>query len=72
MKEILLYVQVASAVLMVIAILMQQRSSGLSSEIAGVSAGAYTASRGIDKLLFRLTVLFALVFFGCAIWYLFV
>lgn len=58
---ILQIVMIASAVLMVVSILLQQRGATLGAGF-GSSGELYTTRRGIDKNLFEVTVVFAVVF----------
>ena len=50
-----------SAVLMVIAVLLQQRGASLGAGFGG-SSELYTTRRGLDKNLFEATVVLAVVF----------
>ncbi len=52
---------IASAVLMIVAILLQQRGATLGAGF-GSSGELYTTRRGIDKNLFEVTIIFAVVF----------
>lgn len=54
---------IGSAVLMVAAILLQQRGASLGAGF-GASGELYTSRRGLDKSLYRATVVLALVFVG--------
>ncbi len=54
-------VTVGSAVLMIIAILLQQRGASLGAGFGG-SSELYTTRRGLDKNLFEVTVVLAVVF----------
>jgi preprotein translocase subunit SecG len=58
---ILTVIMVGSAVLMVISILLQQRGATLGAGF-GSSGELYTTRRGIDKNLFEVTVVLAVVF----------
>lgn len=58
---ILQYVTLGSAVLMVIAILLQQRGASLGAGF-GSSGELFTTRRGFDKNLFDVTIIFAVVF----------
>lgn len=58
---ILQIVTVGSAVLMVIAILLQQRGASLGAGF-GSSGELYTTRRGLDKNLFEVTIVLAVVF----------
>jgi preprotein translocase subunit SecG len=59
--SILQIVTVGSAVLMVIAILLQQRGASLGAGF-GSSGELYTTRRGLDKNLFEVTIVLAVVF----------
>ena len=62
MIDIILQVVMAgSAVLMVLSILLQQRGATLGAGF-GSSGELYTTRRGIDKNLFEVTVIFAVIF----------
>lgn len=61
MDTILQIVMVGSAVLMVLAILLQQRGASLGAGF-GSSGELYTTRRGIDKNLFEFTVITAVIF----------
>ncbi|MDB5161711.1 MAG: secG [Candidatus Saccharibacteria bacterium] len=58
---ILQIVMVGSAVLMVVAILLQQRGATLGAGF-GASGELYTTRRGVDKNLFEVSVVLAAVF----------
>lgn len=52
---------IAAAILMVVSILLQQRGATLGAGF-GASGELYTTRRGLDKNLFEVTVIFAVVF----------
>mgnify|MGYP006200767661 CR=1 FL=1 len=54
---------VGSAILMVTTILLQQRGASLGAGF-GASGELYTSRRGLDKSLYRATVVLALIFVG--------
>jgi len=58
---ILQIVNVASGILMIISILLQQRGATLGAGF-GSSGELYTTRRGIDKNLFEVSVIFAVIF----------
>lgn len=60
-NTILPVITVLSAVLMIIAILLQQRGASLGAGFGG-SSELYTTRRGFDKNLFDVTVIFAVIF----------
>lgn len=54
--------QAIIAILLMIVILMQNRGSGLS-EVFGGSGNVFKTKRGVEKTLFSLTIIFAVLFF---------
>lgn len=61
LDSILQLVMIGSAVLMVVAILLQQRGASLGAGF-GSSGELFTTRRGIDKNLFEVTIVLATVF----------
>lgn len=59
--SLLQIVTVGSAVLMILAILLQQRGASLGAGF-GASGELYTTRRGLDKNLFEVTIILAVVF----------
>jgi preprotein translocase subunit SecG len=59
--SILQIITVGSAVLMVLAILLQQRGASLGAGF-GSSGELYTTRRGLDKNLYEATIVMAVVF----------
>jgi preprotein translocase subunit SecG len=59
--NILQIITVVSAVFMILAILLQQRGASLGAGF-GSSGELFTTRRGIDKNLFEVTVILAVVF----------
>lgn len=60
-NAILQTVMIASAVLMIVSILLQQRGATLGAGF-GSSGELYTTRRGVDKNLFEVTIVFAVIF----------
>lgn len=58
---ILQVVMVGSAALMILAILLQQRGASLGAGFGG-SSELYTTRRGLDKNLFEVTIILAVIF----------
>lgn len=58
---ILQIAMIGSAVLMTISILLQQRGASLGAGFGG-SGELYTTRRGLDKNLFEVTIIFAVIF----------
>lgn len=59
--SILQIITVGSAILMVLAILLQQRGASLGAGF-GSSGELYTTRRGLDKNLFEVSIILAVVF----------
>lgn len=58
---ILQYITIVSALLMILLILIQQRGASLGAGF-GASGELYTKRRGLEKTLFDVTVVLAVVF----------
>jgi protein translocase SecG subunit len=58
---ILNIVQIIISLLLITTILLQQRGSGLSSAFGG-SGGVYYQKRGMEKILFRATIVLSAFF----------
>lgn len=61
LDAILQFVTIGSAFLMILAILLQQRGASLGAGF-GSSGELYTTRRGLDKNLFEVTIVLAVVF----------
>ena len=67
MRQILLpIIQIILSVLLVVAILLQQRGSGLGSAFGG-EGNVFRTKRGVEKILFYATIGVAVLFFANAI-----
>lgn len=60
-NAILQIITIGSAILMVLAILLQQRGATLGAGF-GSSGELYTTRRGVDKNLFEVTIVLAVIF----------
>jgi preprotein translocase subunit SecG len=63
---ILTIVQIIVCILLIIAILLQQRGSGLSSAFGG-AGNIYRTKRGLEKTLHILTIILAAIFLAIAL-----
>lgn len=66
MTNILSYVQVGSAILLIITILLQQRGQGLGAGIGGTGM-EYSTKRGVERGVFYATIVFTILFLGVSI-----
>jgi len=60
-------VQIVLAVLLTGTILLQQKGAGLGAAFGG-SSNVYSTKRGAEKIIFRATIVLAILFFGVALW----
>lgn len=63
MKQALVVVQVVSAIVLVLSVLMQSRGSGLGGVFGG-EGGVYRTKRGVEKGLLYISIISAVLFFG--------
>jgi len=54
-------IQIIISILLIVAILLQQRGTGLSSAFGG-QGGIYRTKRGLEKSLHILTIILAVIF----------
>ncbi|MDP2647754.1 MAG: preprotein translocase subunit SecG [Candidatus Yanofskybacteria bacterium] len=66
LQTYLTYGQIISAVLLVGAILLQQRGTGITSLLGGSSL-EYSTKRGAEKVIFYATIIFAVLFVGASV-----
>jgi len=59
--------QIVVSILIIAAILLQQRGASLGSAFGGSGAGFYSARRGLEKKLYWATIILAVVFIALAI-----
>lgn len=66
MKQAIFIAQIVVSVLIIIAILLQNRGSGLSAVFGGAGS-VYRTKRGLEKGLFVLTVILVILFVGIGV-----
>ena len=66
MQTYLNIVQLAVAVLLVTAILLQSRGTGLGATFGG-EGNVYRTKRGVEKVLFKSTIVLGVIFFGLSL-----
>ncbi len=66
MNAILPIIQIVISALLVAAILLQQRGTGLSATFGG-EGNIYRTKRGLEKIIFTATIVLAIIFFGLAL-----
>ncbi len=66
MTNLFNYLQIITAVFLIIFILLQNRGSGLGSAFGG-EGNIYMTKRGAEKTIFILTIILAVIFLGLGI-----
>lgn len=66
MRNLLLWIQIAVSVLLVAAILLQQKGAGLGAAFGG-SGQVYRSKRGLEKSLFIGTIILTALFVAIAL-----
>ena len=66
MQSAFTIIQIVSAILLVVAILLQQRGVGLGSAFGGEGA-IYRTKRGVEKGIFIATIVFSVLFLASAL-----
>lgn len=67
MEKIINVGLILTSIALVISIILQSKGAGLGGLTGSDTGGVFTARRGIEKTLFRITIIFSVVFFGLAI-----
>ena len=59
------YALIILSVLLIASVILQSKGAGLGGGLTGADAGSvYTARRGIERTLFRVTIALSVVFFA--------
>ncbi len=66
MQFALTFILFVSAVFLIVAILLQNRGTGLGAAFGG-EGNVYRTKRGVEKMLFYATILLAVVFLGTSL-----
>lgn len=66
MEKTLPIIQIVVSLLLIAAILLQQRGTGLSATFGG-EGNVYRTKRGLEKIIFSATIILAVLFFGAAL-----
>ena len=63
MQGILAIIELILAIFLIVVVLLQQKGSGLGAGFGG-TGGVVSTKRGIDKVLFHITIVTSILFFG--------
>lgn len=58
---------IITSIALIISVILQSKGAGLGGLTGGDAGGIFTARRGIEKTLFRITIILSVVFFILAI-----
>ncbi len=58
---------IITSIALIASVILQSKGAGLGGLTGGDTGGVFTARRGIEKILFRITIGLSLLFFGLAI-----
>ena len=64
------YIDIAliiTSVALIISVILQSKGAGLGGLAGGDTGGVFTARRGVEKTLFRVTIVLSVIFFALAI-----
>ncbi len=71
METYLNYGLIIISVLLIVFVILQSKGAGLGV-LSGADAGSvFTARRGVERTLFRLTIVLSVLFFALVIWQVF-
>jgi preprotein translocase subunit SecG len=58
---------IITSVALVASVILQSKGAGLGGLTGGDAGGVFTARRGIEKVLFRVTIVLSVIFFVLAV-----
>jgi preprotein translocase subunit SecG len=58
---------IITSIALIVSVILQSKGAGLGGLTGGDTGGIFTARRGIEKILFRVTIVLGFVFFALAI-----
>jgi len=58
---------IITSIALIVSVILQSKGAGLGGLTGGDSGTIFTARRGVEKTLFRLTIGISIAFFGLAI-----
>lgn len=67
MPKIVTIAQIIISILLIGAILLQQKGSGLGSTFGGEGGNLYSTKRGVEKIFFYATIVLAAIFLVIAV-----
>lgn len=68
MENVLNFALIIISVLLIVSVILQSKGAGLGGLTGADTGGVFTARRGIERVLFRVTIVLSIVFFGLVLW----
>ncbi len=66
MENLLNFAMIIVSVSLIASIILQSKGAGLGGLSGGDTGGVFSARRGVEKTLFRVSIVLSFVFFGLA------
>ena len=66
-KDFIYIAQILIAILLTLVLLLQAKGSGVGTALGGGSGGSFRTRRGVEKTLFQLTIVLAVIFLTVSI-----
>ena len=67
MERYLDIAMIITSIALIVSVILQSKGAGLGGLTGGDTGAVFTARRGVEKTLFRITVALSIIFFGLAI-----
>lgn len=67
MKVYLDIAMIITSIALIVSVILQSKGAGLGGLTGGDSGSIFTARRGIEKTLFRITIILSVIFFILAV-----
>ena len=58
---------IITSIALIVSVILQSKGAGLGGLTGGDTGAVFTARRGVEKTLFRITIALSVIFFGLAI-----
>ncbi len=68
MENVLDIALIIISVLLIVGVILQSKGAGLGGLTGADTGGVFTARRGIERVLFRVTIGLSIVFFVLVLW----
>ncbi|UCD98763.1 MAG: preprotein translocase subunit SecG [Chloroflexota bacterium] len=67
MERYLDIAMIITSIALIVSVILQSKGAGLGGLTGGDTGAVFTARRGVEKTLFRITVILSVIFFSLAI-----